>query len=165
MIQIDEKELDLLIYDIFAYVPTFYRTLFKVNEELLKGSGLLNSHLFLMFALKKTGESTPTEQARLLHVTKPNVTILVDKLERLGYVDRLPSAANRRTYLLRLTEKGEEFIKTHMEVYKDHIHHILNNFDGYTQEDCESFILTIRAIKQQLDKKDEIQSIKTNKIR
>lgn len=161
MIQIDEREVDLLIYDIFAYVPTFYRTLFKVNEELLKGSSLLNSHLFLMFSLKKMGSSTPTEQAKLLHVTKPNITVLVDKLEHLGYVARIFSAVDRRSYQLQLTEKGEEFIEAHMEAYKVNIYRLLNNFSGYTQRDFENFVQIIGGIKQQLDKKEETGGVVT----
>jgi DNA-binding MarR family transcriptional regulator len=156
----DEKEVTNLIYDIFTYVPTFYRTLFKVNEELLKGSGLLSAHLFLMFALKNSGESTTTELAKLLHVSKPNISVLVDKLVRRSLVERLPSAEDRRVHILRITERGNEFIEDHVETYIENIHQILDDLNEYTEEDYRGFIRTIESIKQHLAKKEEIQNRK-----
>ena len=154
----DEKEVTNLIYDVFTYVPTFYRSLFKVNEELLRGTGLLSAHLFLMFALKKSGESTTTELAKLLQVTKPNVSVLVDKLERRSLVERLPCESDRRVHIIRITERGNDFIADHVETYVGNIYRILDDLNDYTEEDYRNFVKTIELIKKNLDKKEEIQS-------
>jgi DNA-binding MarR family transcriptional regulator len=39
-------------------------------------------------------------------VTKPTVVYLVNELERLGYVERIPDPADGRAKLVRLTERG-----------------------------------------------------------
>jgi DNA-binding MarR family transcriptional regulator len=47
-----------------------------------------------------------TELARLAQVSKPTVVYLVNDLERLGYVERVPDPADGRAKLVRLTERG-----------------------------------------------------------
>jgi MarR family transcriptional regulator, lower aerobic nicotinate degradation pathway regulator len=51
-------------------------------------------------------EPTMNELARLLQLDKSSVTGLVDRAERRGLVARVPSAADRRSVLVRLTDEG-----------------------------------------------------------
>jgi DNA-binding MarR family transcriptional regulator len=50
--------------------------------------------------------SRVTELAQLAQVTKPTVVYLVNDLERLGYVERIPDPADGRAKLICLTERG-----------------------------------------------------------
>ena len=50
--------------------------------------------------------SRVTELAALAQVSKPTVVYLVDDLERLGYVERVPDPSDGRAKLVRLTERG-----------------------------------------------------------
>ena len=50
--------------------------------------------------------SRVTELARLTQVSKPTVVYLVNDLERLGYVERIPDPADGRAKLVCLTERG-----------------------------------------------------------
>jgi DNA-binding MarR family transcriptional regulator len=47
-----------------------------------------------------------TELAHLAQVSKPTVVYLVNDLERLGYVERIPDPADGRAKLVCLTERG-----------------------------------------------------------
>ena len=47
-----------------------------------------------------------TELAQLAQVTKPTVVYLVNDLERLGYVERIPDPVDGRAKLVCLTERG-----------------------------------------------------------
>ena len=49
------------------------------------------------------------EIADKIHRTKPNVTVLVNKLERLGYVKREDSKTDSRYTYIVLTQKGKKF--------------------------------------------------------
>lgn len=51
--------------------------------------------------------SRVTELAQLAQVSKPTVVYLVNDLERLGYVERIPDPEDGRAKLVRLTERGE----------------------------------------------------------
>lgn len=50
--------------------------------------------------------SRVTDLAKLAQVSKPTVVYLVNDLERLGYVERIPDPADGRAKLVRLTERG-----------------------------------------------------------
>lgn len=50
--------------------------------------------------------SRVTELAELVQLTKPTVVYLVNDLERLGYVERLPDPSDGRAKLVRLTARG-----------------------------------------------------------
>ena len=52
--------------------------------------------------------SRVTELAQLAQVSKPTVVYLVNDLERLGYVERVPDAADGRAKLVRLTARGAQ---------------------------------------------------------
>jgi DNA-binding MarR family transcriptional regulator len=47
-----------------------------------------------------------TELAQLVQLSKPTVVYLVNDLERLGYVERVPDPDDGRAKLIRLTERG-----------------------------------------------------------
>jgi DNA-binding MarR family transcriptional regulator len=49
-----------------------------------------------------------TELAEAALLTKQSMGYLVDDLEALGYVERVPDAADRRAKLVRLTPRGRE---------------------------------------------------------
>lgn len=47
-----------------------------------------------------------SEIAKKIHRTKPTVTVLVEKLEKSGYVQRIKSDTDARFTMVSLTEKG-----------------------------------------------------------
>ena len=53
---------------------------------------------------------TMNELARLLELDKSSVTGLIDRAERRGLVDRVPSTADRRAVVVRLTDQGRSFV-------------------------------------------------------
>jgi len=55
-------------------------------------------------------EPTMNELARLLDLDKSSVTGLVDRAERRGLVERVPSPADRRAVLVRLTAGGRSLV-------------------------------------------------------
>lgn len=77
------------------------------NELEQRGiEGIVPSHGgVLMFLYQKDGLSV-TELAEAIGRTQPTVTVLVNKLEKLGYVRRVKSQTDQRVTLIALTSKG-----------------------------------------------------------
>ena len=69
--------------------------------------GVVPSHGDILSLLFSRGEATMHELAAHARRTKPTTTILVDKLEALGYVRREASERDARSVLVRLTPAGE----------------------------------------------------------
>ena len=66
----------------------------------------------LSLYLKEIAEmNTPTLSEIAAHIkrSKPSVTIAVDKLESKGYIKRVQSNRDRRSFHIHLTEKGKRF--------------------------------------------------------
>jgi DNA-binding MarR family transcriptional regulator len=68
--------------------------------------------------IARLGNPTPTELARALEVSKPTVSVAIDHLEEAGYVRKVQSDEDRRSYHLHLSEKGEQFSRTHANVHR-----------------------------------------------
>ena len=82
-----------------------------IIEELKNNGaeGLAPSHGDILVYLYKNGKMTMKDIANCIHRTKPTVTVLVDKLEKLGYLKREASVEDSRSTNIVLTQKGEDF--------------------------------------------------------
>ena len=81
-----------------------------VGQYLSSHFGLNSARYSLLRALYFTdGHRLPqSEVARAMNVTSPNVTQLIDALEREGLVERVISESDRRVTYARLTPAGEQ---------------------------------------------------------
>lgn len=82
-----------------------------IIEELKNNGaeGLVPSHGDILVCLYKNGKMTMKDIANSIHRTKPTVTVLIDKLEKLGYLKREDSDEDSRSTNIVLTQKGEDF--------------------------------------------------------
>ena len=71
-------------------------------------SGLVPSHGDILAMLYKYDKLTMKQLAEKIHRTKPTVTVLVKKLERLGFIKREKSYNDNRITYLVLTDKSIE---------------------------------------------------------
>jgi DNA-binding MarR family transcriptional regulator len=61
---------------------------------------------------------TFSDVAQNLGFTKPSVTAIVDKLIRKGYVEKIQSEKDRRTYHIVPTKKAAEFSQLHENTHR-----------------------------------------------
>lgn len=90
----------------------------KILEETLDQSDfsdLTQQQLHYLKVIVKMKNPTLTELARELNLTKPTVTVLVDKLSEKGYIRRVKSDEDRRVMHLHIDKKGAK-IKTMREI-------------------------------------------------
>lgn len=70
-------------------------------------AGMVPSHGDVLALLFAKGDATMHELAAFAHRTKPTTTVLVDKLEKLGFVRRKDSPDDARSVVVSLTQAGE----------------------------------------------------------
>lgn len=82
-----------------------------IIDELKKNGAteLAPSHGDILFCLYKNDKMTMKDIADSIHRTRPTVTVLVDKLEKLGYLKREVSKEDSRYIYISLTNKGKNF--------------------------------------------------------
>jgi DNA-binding MarR family transcriptional regulator len=70
--------------------------------------GIVTSHGDILYALLKTPRMTMTEIANKIGKDKSTVTTLIDKLIKLGYVEKERDTQDTRVVYVDLTNKGRE---------------------------------------------------------
>ncbi|WP_020432603.1 MarR family transcriptional regulator [Paenibacillus riograndensis] len=78
-----------------------------VSELEKRGIGdIVPSHGDVLGLLFQQDGLSIKELANKVHLTQPTVTVLVNKLERLGYVDRIKRGEDSRVTFIKLTDKS-----------------------------------------------------------
>jgi MarR family transcriptional regulator, organic hydroperoxide resistance regulator len=72
------------------------------NQQVADRVGLRLTDMQCINVLELMGPSTPGELARSTGLTTGGVTVMLDRLEKAGYVKRVPNPRDRRSVLVRL---------------------------------------------------------------
>ncbi|MRN53941.1 MarR family transcriptional regulator [Paenibacillus sp. LC-T2] len=121
----------------------------KFVDEQLNTTGLVRTHFGILHELADGKERSMSDLSKILHVTKPNITVLIDKLVKLDYVERVNSSNDRRVSLIRLTDAGQRLINKTAETLINSSSEILKTLDD---EDRELIKQTTQAMKKLLTK-------------
>lgn len=77
------------------------------SKRLLKETGLTTPQLVVLRALDREGPLAPSAIANRIALSPATVTTIVDRLARLGLVERHKRQSDRRGVDIRLTEAGQ----------------------------------------------------------
>jgi len=102
---------------------TFNVVYHEIKNELGK-ENLTVPQLEIISCLDRTKGLPLSEIAERLLVSGGNVTGIIDRLERDGYVSRARDKTDRRVVRALLTDKGFELYKSFLPRYRDVIHRI-----------------------------------------
>lgn len=80
----------------------------SLTAQLRRGWGVNAHEMQAISTLWEFGRMTMTELGRRIPLSRAAVTTLTDRLERLGYVKRVPDPTDRRRILLEVTERVEQ---------------------------------------------------------
>ncbi len=94
------------------HAPRFLQRCTSTTEaltaQLRRGWGINAHEMQAVSTLWEFGRMTMTELGRRIPLSRAAVTTLTDRLERLGYVNRVPDPTDRRRILLEVTERVEQ---------------------------------------------------------
>ncbi len=115
----------------------------NLSNELNKGN-ISFPQFFLLTYLSSEEYLTMSDIAKKMGHSTAAATGLVDRLEKLGYVDRVHAAEDRRKIMVRVTQKGVQLVaKMRKEIAND-LAGILASMD---ENEAETVEHTKRAIK------------------
>ena len=66
------------------------------------------------------GPWTPTGLARRMEMPLSTMLFRLGRLERRGHAERVPNPADRRSYLIRLTDEGEQLLGDARPAFRDY---------------------------------------------
>ena len=94
----------------------------------------------IMFALWKTDSITIKELGKETALSKSTMTPMLDRLEKMGYIKRVPSKTDRREILIELTEKDKLMQETYIEVSQKMGKIFYKDFTTQEKDDFEKYL-------------------------
>ena len=91
-----------------------FREMHRFSLEDTTVGGCKPSEIRVMFCIRH-GKMKVSEISKMLHVTSPSVTQLLKGLEASGLIERNIDLVDRRAVGIKLTERGEEIVRTAKE--------------------------------------------------
>lgn len=95
----------------------FYEKISSWEHAVVRDSGLSPAQMHAIEIIGHEQELRMKELAEKMGVTTGTLTVMVDRLERLGLVARRPHASDRRSYLVVLTDKGRRHFRQHQQLH------------------------------------------------
>lgn len=124
-----KKPVALLAHE--ALLSTYYTAsnLRKKAEHFLQPFGLTDVQFNLMMLLKhqsKPGQGlTQAQLSSMMLVNRANITALVDRMERAGFVTRTSSPVDRRSNIIKLTNSGKKLLDKIEPLYAQEVERIM----------------------------------------
>ena len=126
-----------------------------IEKELAeKGlEGLIPSHGNVLTALyENDGMLTMKEIAKRIGKDKSTVTPLVEKLLKLGYVEKEKSQKDKRVTYIKLTEKGRRIESKYDQISSD-VHETA--YRNFSQEEKETFLRLLKKLNDNFTEPEE----------
>lgn len=140
----ENKDIDEILEGMFSVLPVFRKRVLRISDDILKDQEISRPHFQIMKNLRTEGPCSMTELGKLLSVSKPNVTTLVDKLVELNIVKRKFDDSDRRIINIELTEQGCDYFEDLKETLKAALSKSMKKF---TKDDLALFKETINNMK------------------
>lgn len=109
---------------------------------------LASSHGFILFILSKKKSMLMGELSSAINRDKSTTTVLVKKLEKLGFVKTQKSEEDSRKKIITLTEKGKKYNETTAELSKELL---TKAFSGFSDEEKNSLFSLLCKLSENLE--------------
>lgn len=105
----------------------------RLNRQLAE-QDLTVSQFGVLEALLHLGPLNQKALGEKLLKSGGNITLVIDNLEKSGWVERQRDPEDRRSMLIHLTEAGEKLIRSY---FPKHLKHIMKEFEPLTSKELE----------------------------
>ncbi len=106
-----EAPAKILLKEEFALLATeLHRALSDLIGPVSRRFDITGQQLMALVILREKPHAKMSEVSEALGILRPNFTALANKLEKLGFVERVRGESDRRLCKLSLTPRGEEVV-------------------------------------------------------
>lgn len=144
------------------FLQRFTSTMDALSSQLRRAWGLNAHEMQAVSTLWEFGRMTMTDLGRRIPLSRAAVTTLTDRLERLGYVRRVPDPTDRRRILLEVTERVErEFARIHGR-WNDRVEGYVRGLDPDTWSTVVDVLADLRELAR--EEADELRSMSSEEL-
>ena len=116
----NDVKLERILENSLYILPVLYKKILRMDLGGVAGN-LIRPHFAIMGILYEKNNTRVTELAKILAVTKPQITFLVDQLVKMEVVERHPDSSDRRVINLVLSEKGRALLEEIKQRVKENV--------------------------------------------
>ncbi len=120
------KKADLPV-ELWQNISAIYRTAVKRLNKRLSEDRISFSQFSILRAIGKYGPMPMSKLSEHMLVAPANITGLVDRMERKGYVERTRDQQDRRLFKIELTEKGRRTYEVISEQFWIYVRHVFSS--------------------------------------
>ncbi|WP_456430927.1 MarR family winged helix-turn-helix transcriptional regulator [Thermosulfuriphilus sp.] len=125
----------------------FFEKMASWENSVVKGSGLSPAQMHTIEIIGVNQGLRMKELAEKMGITTGTLTVMIDRLEKKGLVERLPNQKDRRSYLVHLTSKGQELFHQH---HQHHLRLTEEALSGMSPEEKQDFSRLLEKFISQL---------------
>jgi len=140
-----------LISEILYLNPLMHKTIIKPSETLCE-EGVTPLQMTAFFRICGTGETTMSDIASELSISKQQATQVVNGLEDKRLVERAINPSNRRYIILKVTDLGREYLKRIDNKIVQSLNPIFEIFNEAEKEELHEAIIVIKKYLEKLVK-------------
>ncbi|MEN8006206.1 MAG: MarR family transcriptional regulator [Candidatus Krumholzibacteriota bacterium] len=120
----------------------------RTARTFFREAPLTEAEFNLLMVLHHSSDSlSQKDLSERLLVDKSNITGLIDRLQKSGYIMRNPVPNDRRRYDITLTEAGRKLITRADPVYHRLVDQVM---DGLSERECRTLVSLTRKVRQGL---------------
>ena len=140
--KVNEKLYEEIMEQLLFFLPLLNKKFLR-EDEIFKSEVLFPSHIQILLVLSNQKQMTMSEISKEINVINSNLTPLVDKLIKNGYLKRQTSKKDRRVVQISITPQGKAFVQKHKEYVKQLL---IERFENLTEEDVKAFSQHLEAL-------------------
>jgi DNA-binding MarR family transcriptional regulator len=156
---VDDKRRELFVADVdtqdgvnpqaLRMVGTMFRFVRSVDQRLRrKGLSELSLTESAVLLQIERGTSTPSEISDTMHIDRPRVTRIVDRLVALGYVTREADQIDRRRTILSITPVGERRLNAILALVSSLLDELLVGLERQQRETLMAAVEFLRPVAE-----------------
>ncbi len=121
----------------------FYDKMASWEHSVVKDSGLSPAQMHTVEIIGHNQNMRMKELAERLGVTTGSLTVGIDKLEKLGLVERKPHESDRRSWLIVLTDDGKQMYEQHHKYHQEFTNEISRDLALEQIDNLTNYLNTI----------------------
>lgn len=137
----------ILYDDLIRQIRQFIAGTILFNQKVADQAGFRLTDMQCMNVLELLGPSTPKQLAQHTGLTTGGVTVMLDRLEKAGFVRRSPHPTDRRSILVSVNPKKVKAIHAHYDQVNDATVALFSEIPEAELEVAAKFLARLNAVR------------------
>ena len=120
-----------------------FKGIHNESLDLFRENNITFSQFAVLEALYTKGFLTIQEIIDVVLTTSGNMTVVIKNLEKNGLVVKETNPKDKRSYVISLTPKGRELIKS---IFPEHMKILTKRLDVLTKEEKDTLLATLKKL-------------------